>query len=258
MPAGYLISMYAGGSDRCDLAHFWLDVVALSAVILLAAPRCMGADTGGGSLDLTSDYFVRGISRSDNRPALQLDLHYLDASGFLADFFASNTQVDPQAKRDAELSGFLGYVWSGNGDWQGKILVGNYSYPWNADGSRYNYDELDVELAYREWLRAVLTYSPDTRRYLYDRGPVRVQAESAELDAQRSVIGKLSATAGIGFYQLDGPAAEGYGYWSIGAAYDLAPAALTLSYVGTTRQASELYYTPAGNGRWSGTIIWRF
>ncbi|HEY3851326.1 MAG TPA: TorF family putative porin [Steroidobacteraceae bacterium] len=250
--------MDAGGSDRCDLARFRLNVAAFSAAMLFAAPRCLGADTWGGSLDLTSDYFVRGISRSDNRPALQLDLHYLDASGFLADLFASSTQIDPQAKRDAELSAFLGYVWSGSGDWQGKILVGNYSYPWNADGSRYNYDEVDVELAYREWLRAVLAYSPDTRRYLYDRGLVRGQAESAELDAQRSVVGKLSATAGIGFYQLDGAGAAGYGYWSVGAAYDLAPVALTLSYVGTTRQASGLFYTPAGNGRWSGTIIWRF
>lgn len=250
--------MSAGESDRCNLAHSWLDAAVLSAFLLTAAPRCMGADTWGGSLDLTSDYFVRGISRSDYLPALQLDLHYLDASGFLADFFASSAQIDPQAKRDAELNAFLGYVWSGNGDWQGRVLVGNYSYPWNARGSRYNYDELDVELAYREWLRVVLSYSPDTRRYLYDRGPVRGQAESVELDAQRPVIGKLSATAGIGFYQLDGADAAGYGYWSVGAAYDFAPAALTLSYVGTTRQANEISYTPAGNGRWSGTIIWRF
>lgn len=37
-----------------------------------AAPA---AGTFGGSLDLTSDYFVRGISRSNDEPALQLDLH---------------------------------------------------------------------------------------------------------------------------------------------------------------------------------------
>jgi uncharacterized protein (TIGR02001 family) len=243
----FLITMYGGGS-----------AAVLAAVMLLAAPPCMAADSWGGSLDLTSDYFVRGISRSADRPALQLDLHYLDPSGFLADFSASNSQIDPHAKRDAELSFFLGYVWSGSGDWQGKILIGNYSYPWNARGSRYNYDEVDLEVAYREWLRAVLSYSPDVRRYVYDEGLVRVQAESAELDAQRPLIGKLSATAGIGFYQTDGSSATGYAYWSIGAAYDLAPVSLILSYVGTSNRASELYSSPAQGGRWAGTIIWRF
>jgi uncharacterized protein (TIGR02001 family) len=70
----------------------------------------------GGSLDATTDYSVRGISRTDDHSALQLDLHYLDPSGFVAEFFASNTQFDPDAPRDAELSAFLGYVWAQSRD----------------------------------------------------------------------------------------------------------------------------------------------
>jgi uncharacterized protein (TIGR02001 family) len=216
------------------------------------------AETWGGSLDLTTDYLVRGISRSDDHAALQLELHYLDPSGFVADFFTSNTQFDPNAPRDVELSGSLGYGWAVARDWQGKILVANYSYPWNRAGSLYNYDEIAFEAGYQDWLRIDIAYSPDTRRYYYERGTVRAQAEWVELNLQRPLIGKLSATAGVGYYELDGANGLGYGYWSIGAAYDVAPVSLALTFVGASRDANLLFNNAAVGGRWSGTVIWRF
>jgi uncharacterized protein (TIGR02001 family) len=225
---------------------------------MIGAPGCVLAQSFGGSLDVTSDYLVRGISRTDDHSALQLDLHYLDPSGFVADFFASNTQFAPNAPRNAELSALLGYVWAQSPDWQGKILLGNYSYPWNRAGSFYNYDEIAFEEGYRDWLRIDIAYSPDTRRYYYDLGTVRAQAEWAELNVQRPLIGKLSATAGVGYYESDGANSAGYGYWSVGAAYDIAPISLALSFVGASRDANLLFYNAAVGGRWSGTVIWRF
>jgi uncharacterized protein (TIGR02001 family) len=250
--------MLAGGRNRGQRNYSLWGAVLLSAALMIGAPGCVRAQGFGGSLDATTDYSVRGVSRTDDHSALQLDLHYLDPSGFVADFFASNTQFDPDAPRDAELSAFLGYVWAQSRDWQGKILVGNYSYPWNRAGSLYNYDEIAFEAGYRDWLRIDIAYSPDTRRYYYDRGPVRVQAEWAELNLQRPLIGKLSATAGVGYYERDGANALGYGYWSIGAAYDFAPVSLALSFVGASREANLLFYNAAVGGRWSGTVIWRF
>lgn len=250
--------MLAVGRDRGQRDYLLWGAVSLSAALLMAAPRCVSADTFGGSLDVTSDYLVRGISRSDDHSALQLDLHYLDPSGFIADFFASNTQFEPGASRDVELSAFLGYVWAEGPDWRGKILVGNYSYPWNQAGSFYNYDEIAVEAGYRDWLRVDIAYSPDTRRYYYDRGTVRGQAEWAELNLQHPLIGNLSATAGVGYYESNGTNSAGYGYWSIGATYDLAPVSLALSFVGASREANSLFYNAAVGGRWAGTVIWRF
>lgn len=230
----------------------------LSMALAIVAPRCMAADLWGGSLGLTSDYLVRGISRSDDRPALQLDLHYLNTSGFVAGFFASNTQIDPGEPRDAELSAYLGYVWSVGDDWQGKILGSHYSYPWNAAGSQYNYDEVDLEAAFQGWLEFILAYSPDSPRYFPRRGLVPVTAGSAELSVRHSLIGKLSGTAGVGYYSLDGADATGYTYWSVSAVYDWAPVSLSLSYVGATAAANSLFYNAAVGGRWSGTLIWRF
>jgi uncharacterized protein (TIGR02001 family) len=254
----FVEAMRAGGSNRGQRDYWLWGAVSISTALLICAPRWARADAFGGSLDVTTDYLVRGISRTNDHSALQLDLHFLDPSGFLADFFASNTQFDPGAPRDAELSGVLGYVWAQGRDWQGKVLVGDYSYPWNKAGSFYNYDEIAYEAAYRDWLRIDIAYSPDTRLYYHDRGTVRVQAEWAELNLQFPLIGKLSATGGVGHYELDGANAAGYGYWSIGAAYDIAPVSLALSFVGASREANLLFYNAAVGGRWSGTFIWHF
>ena len=250
--------MFAQGIERAEPAGRRCRSVLLLAALVLMTHPSSGAGLWGGSLDVTSDYFVRGISRSDDRAAPQLDLHYLDGSGFLADFFASSSQIDPAAKRDAELSAFLGYVWSASRDWQGKLLAGNYSYPWNQAGSQYNYDEVDLEGAFRDRMHVIVSYSPDMRRYLYNRGFVRIGAESLEADVQRPIAGRLSANGGVGYYELNGPQASGYAYWSLGAVYDLAPVSFLVSYIGASRAANDLFYNAAVGGRWSGTVIWRF
>lgn len=209
-------------------------------------------------MDLTSDYFVRGISRSNDQAALQLDLYYLTSPGFVAGVFASNAQITPNEPRNAELSGFLGYIRPLDADWQAKIIVSNYSYPWNKHGTKYNYDEVDVETVFRGWLNLTLSYSPNFPRYASEEGLVGVSAESAEINIQRPLFRKLSATGGIGYYYVGGYDATGYTYFSAGAAYDLAPVTLTVSYVDASAAAKTLSYNSAYGGKWAGTILWRF
>ena len=226
--------------------------------LVVGIPRGAAADVWGGSLDVTSNYIVRGISRSNDRAAVQLELHYLDSSGFMAGLFASNTQIDPGAPRDVELDAFLGYAWTAGSNWHGRILASHYAYPWNQAGSGYNYDELDADLAFREWLDVTLIYSPNAPLYVPYRGLIGVTSKSAEVSLQRSVLGKLSATAGIGYSQYEGPEPADYVYWSVGAAYDLAPVTLAISYVDTSAGAKALFYNAAAGGRWAGTVVWRF
>lgn len=232
--------------------------VVLSLGLMAGSPHCRGADLWGGSLGVTSNYLMRGISRSDNRAALQLDLHYLNSAGFVAGLFASNTQLDPDGSGDVELNAFAGYAWSAGSDWRGKILASHYAYPWNQAGSGYDYDELDVDLTYQEWLDVSLVYSPNAPRYLQSRGLYGSTSESAEVNLQRPVLGRLSATAGIGYSHFAGPDPGGYAYWSVGAAYNVAPVTLVVSYVNTTPGAKALFYNAAADGRWIGTVIWRF
>jgi uncharacterized protein (TIGR02001 family) len=220
----------------------------------------MAANEWGGSAAVSSDYFVRGVSRTNDHPALQLDLHYAGRSGFLAGAFASNTQIDPGEPRDVELSGYIGYAHNLSDEWRGKIMVSHYAYPWNQAGSHYNYDELDFDLAYQGWLHFSVGYSPNSPRFLpvpYRR-LIGVSEKSAEVSLQRQVYDKFSLTAGAGYSFLDGPESGGYAYWSGGAAYDFQSLTLVLSYVNTTAEAKALFYNAAATGQWTATAIWRF
>lgn len=246
------------GSGGCEVVRPLTSSIVLSVSMAIGAPFCAASDLWGGSIGVTNDYIVRGISRSNERAALQLDLHYLNDSGFVAGLFASNTQIDPGEPRDVELDAFVGFAWTANQDWRGKILASHYAYPWNPAGSGYDYDELDVDADFQDWLNLTLVYSPNAARYLPARGLIGVTSKSAEVNLQRPVWRKVSATAGVGYSSYGGPDAAGYVYWSAGAAYDLAPAYLSLSYVDTTAGAKTLFYNEASTGRWTAAVIWRF
>jgi uncharacterized protein (TIGR02001 family) len=250
--------MLERGLGGCEVVRLLAGGIVLSVSLAIGTPRCAGADLWGGSLGITSDYFVRGISRSNDRAALQLDLYYLNTSGFVAGLFASNTQIDPVVASTAELDGFLGFTWTSGSDWQGKILASHYAYPWNRAGSGYNYDELDADVAFQEWLHVTVVYSPNAPVFTPNRGLTGVTSNSAEVNLQRPVLGKLSAMAGIGYSHFNGPYPAGYTYWSAGVAYDFSPVSLILSYVNTTAGAKALFYNAAADGRWTGTVIWRF
>ena len=233
--------------------------IALSLGLLVGTPQQAAADEWGGSLDLTSDYIVRGISRSNDQAALQLDLHYLNSSGFLAGLFASNSRIDPNRPVNVELDGFLGFGWTAGPDWRGKILATHYAYPGPRYGFDYTYDELDLEWTYQDWLNTSLTFSPDAPRFSsYRGGWVTGAAESAELNVQRPVLGKLSATAGAGYAFYGSSDTSGYAYGSLGLAYDLSPVSLVLSFVNTTSGAKRLFYTIPSGRQWTGSVIWRF
>jgi uncharacterized protein (TIGR02001 family) len=246
---------------RRRASSIWVCMLAWSCF----AGQRAAADMFGGSLALTSDYLVRGISRSDHDPALQLDLHYALNVGLIAGVFASNAQLDRDGSRSAELSAYFGYAWREGDAWAGHVLAsyyaypGNqYAYPGNQVGSRYNYAELDADIAYRGWLQVNLNYSPDTPRFVPYRGLISVTEAAAELNVQRLIMGKLSATGGVGYSHLGGDDSAGYVYGSLGGTYDLGPVSLAVSYADTTSGAKSLFYKESASGRWMGTVIWRF
>jgi len=232
--------------------------VVLPLVLAIATPRCVAADLWGGSLGLSNDYIVRGISRTDNQAALQLDLHYLNSNGFVAGVFASNARIEPHQPSDIELDAFIGFAWTIAGDWRGKVLASRYLYPGSRSGADYDYDELQLDLAYQDWLDLAVVFSPDMPRFVPYRGLFAAKGTSAEINLQRSVLKRLSAIAGVGYSYVDGPDAEGYAYWSVGAAYELAPVTLSVSYVDATAGAKALFYNAAAEGRWIASVIWRF
>lgn len=229
-------------------------------VLVFAAARCEAADGWGGSLDFTSDYLVRGISRTGHDPALQIDLHYSNSLGLIAGAFASNSQFEKHDPRDVELSAFLGYAWHPIEDWRGRFLYSHYAYPWNRHGSQYDYDEVDAEFSYQGWLQFTLNYSPNAPRYLMmPIDALKAESEgSVEVNLQRPVAKHLAAIGGVGYSYLGGPQSGGYVYWSAGAAYTLGPLSFSVLFVDTSSEAKVLFYNAAAVRRVLGTVVWRF
>jgi hypothetical protein len=208
----------------------------LARIILFASiavagatlPVCRAADVWGGSLDLTSDYLVRGVSRSDDHAAIQGDVHYLSAAGFVAGLFASSARIAQHVGTGLELDGFAGFTWNAGGDWHGKLLLDHYAYVWDGHGVAYDYDEINVD-----------------------------PSESADLNLQAPPLKGLVAAAGVGYSHLDGPDSAGYVYWSIGLNYHLAPVYLALTVIGTSG-AKTSFYDEAAHNRLVGTLSWQF
>jgi len=234
-------------------------------VLSTVAGRAHARPSWAGAADMTSDYLVRGVSPSGDRPALQLDLHYLDSAGLFAGMFASDTIFQSNQGLYAELGPYAGYAWQVSDDWRAKVLTDAYLYPWNPAGHRYEYVEVESTLAYHDWLTVKTSYSLDApRAHLYHRGMTlapgidKVHEASADVTAEQPLYGRMYALGGIGLSHLDGDSALNYLYWNAGARFDRAPVSLTIAYVGTSSAAKSLFYNGSGGGRWVGTVTLKF
>lgn len=212
----------------------------------------------GGSIGLTSDYLVRGVSRSNHEASLQAEVHVAGRSGWIAGLFTASARIAPGEKRDAEVGGFIGYAWTWNDDWSSKLAASHYAYPWNDAGAAYDYSEFNAELSYRGWLSLDAVYSPDAPRYNPYYGLLSVQATSVEINLQSPAWHKLMFNAGVGHSQFSGADGGGFAYWSAGCIYDLSPVAVSLGFVDSGAVADDLFYGSAAKQRWVATLIWKF
>ena len=242
-------------------AEYVDNLLVACALFLLAgfAPAARAADFNwGGSLGATTDYLVRGISRSDHEPSLQAEVHVASSRGWMAGLFTSTTRIVPGARRDAEVGVFLGRAWNWNADWSSKVLVSHYAYPWNQLGSGYDYNELSLDTSFRDWLTFGLVYSPDAPRFVAYEGLIADTALSAEINLQTPAWHRLTFNAGVGYSRYYGDDGQKFPYWSVGCALDLSPVTVSAGFVDAGSAAEELFYQTAARNRWLAAVIWRF
>jgi len=233
-------------------------VAALVTIASLMPGSISAAEIWGESLAATSDYLVRGVSRSNQHGALQADVHVASESGFIGGIFASSVQFDSGDTRNAEVSAFAGFSPQQSGSWRTKLIASYYGYLWNDSGSQYNYAELTFETAYDNWLGFDVVYSPDAPRYLPYRGLTGVNSTSAEFNLRTPWRRHFAASAGAGVSEFGGQGGRGYAYWSVGGVADFSPCSISLFFVDTDANAKKLFYSAAAHDQWTATVIWRF
>jgi uncharacterized protein (TIGR02001 family) len=195
---------------------------ALLAVSVPAYADETGAFSFEGSVTLTTDYVFRGISQTQNDPAVQGDMTISHETGFFGTIWASNVDFDDGAEdTNLEVDFTLGFANEvENTAFSYDVGVIYYAYP-DADDD-YNYWELYFAPAYAIamsgdrsiGLSGGIYYSPeffgDTGDAWYVTGGISVP-----------IIDALSASANIGYQDVED--LDDYTDWNVGLTYNYEP-----------------------------------
>ena len=230
----------------------------IGAIAALMPVHARAGERWGGSVALTTDYRLRGISQSDESPAVQIDLHYDAASGWLAGLWASTIRRNRYQPTSGEVDALVGYRWAIDSDWSAKLTAVHYMYPWDSLAHSYDYDELIAATAYRDRAFLTVAYSPDAVPFPARWQAGRPAALSYELTLRLPLAASLFGSGGVGHYQLHDQQASSYWYWSAGLGYGLERLHFDLTYFGTSSIANSLFYDEVAGNRWAGTVTWSF
>ncbi|MEH8016844.1 TorF family putative porin [Rheinheimera muenzenbergensis] len=204
--------------------------LATTVVLLglaLASGKAAAAELSG-DITFTSDYAFRGISQTEEAPALQGGLTLSAESGFYVSVWGSN--VDFLAEGTLELDVMLGWSGAINDDWSTDVGIMRYGYP-NAEIDGSNFWEIYGSLSYKD-LTFGLAYSDDYYAnsgnfiYLYASYSYAL-TDSISLDMQ------------LGQNEYDDSSAS-YMDWSVGLSTEVMGAGVSLAYVDTDIDGSYL------------------
>lgn len=209
--------------------------LALLALMPLAAQAQDEDDSGfNWNAAATSEYMFRGISQTDDHPAIQAGAGYSWSNGFYVGAWASN--VDFGEDTDAEVDTFIGW----NGDLSDNVnldvQLNRYNYVGEPDGVDYAYNELIGKLSFAEHYSATLGYTNDFLATETDSIYVAV-------GGNWDVGNDINLTAGVGYTTVDEDLSSEDGYidYSISVNRDFGPVNIGLGYIGTDNSAENLF-----------------
>jgi uncharacterized protein (TIGR02001 family) len=220
-----------------------------------------------GNLGLFSQYVFRGLTQTDEEPALQGGLDYAHKSGFYAGTWGSNVSVlrDTGAYSSGgslELDiygGFKGNI--GKSDFGYDVGLLYYWYPGDAASGFHEADTLELYGAISwKWLTGKLSYSLNDKTFGVDdsRGTYYLELNAAYPipNSKFTVIGhygiqKFEGSNGaVGCSSTDNDTCASYNDWKIGVNYTL-PKDFTIGafYTDTSGMdsAAKSFYTTSSS-----------
>jgi uncharacterized protein (TIGR02001 family) len=206
--------------------------MALLALMPLAAQA--QEDDGSGfnwNAAATSEYMFRGISQTDDGPALQAGAGYSFSNGFYVGGWASN--VDFGESTDAEIDTFVGWNGDLNENLNLDVQLVRYNYIGEPDGVDYAYNELIGKVSFAENYSATLGYTNDFLNSDTD-------SFYGAVGGSWAVGNEVNLTAGLGYTTVQGPE-DGYLDYSVGVNRDFGPVNIGLGYIGTDSSGEDLF-----------------
>lgn len=199
-----------------------------------------------GNLGLTSDYRFRGVSQTQNAPAVQGGIDYNHASGL----YIGNWNSSVSSQMYTNGSGVESDVYAGfKKEIFGKFTldVGSYNYFYPRAGTNGSYDtnEVYIGLGYKDLVSVKYSHAlSDYFGTANSKNSFYVQA-----DAAIPVAGKLSAVAHVGRTDVNNSSNLNYTDYNFGLAYDLQGWNLAAKYYINDNKTSTFMTANTINGQ---------
>ena len=199
-----------------------------------------------GNLGLTSDYRFRGISQSQNAPAVQGGIDYAHSSGFYIGNW--NSSVSSQVYTNGsgvESDVYAGFKKQVFGNFVVDIGSYNYFYPRAGTNGSFDTNEVFAGIGYKELVSVKYSHAlSDYFGTANSKNSFYVQA-----DAAIPVVGKLVAVAHVGRTDVNNNSKLNYTDYNFGVAYDLQGWNLAAKYYINDNKTSTFMTANTVNGQ---------
>ena len=215
----------------------------LALPLILVISQALHASELHGTGSLTSNYYWRGYSKSDEHLSAQLNLDFSsisDGSGYyLGTWLASVDFGDgsQDSNSDAELVLYGGWSQQLNDDFYLDLQLSHYLFSDKLFGKDADYSEFYVFLHYRDLITAEVAYAPDA----YSMGDSTV---NSQLTFRYPIHTYFDLSAGLGYYAARDLFDYDYAYWNAGVTWKLARFSLDLRFFSSRETNDKRYYTP--------------
>jgi len=199
-----------------------------------------------GNLGLTSDYRFRGVSQTQNAPAVQGGIDYNHVSGLYIGNW--NSSVSSQLYTNGagvESDVYAGFKKQVFGNFTLDVGTMNYFYPRAGTNGSFDTNELYAGIGYKELV--TVKYSHAISDYFgtsNSKNSFYVQA-----DAAIPVVGKLVAVAHVGRTDVNNNSKLNYTDYNVGVAYDLQGWNLAAKYYMNDNKTSTFMTANTVNGQ---------
>ena len=218
-----------------------LPAISLLLALLIAASPAQAGDFVG-SVQLTSDYFWRGYTKSAGDPSWQVNSEYVTDSGAYAGLWVAQVDFNRPGGNgnQTELTPYVGYSFQSDTDWVLDLQLARYVYNPDIFNTDADYNEYYAFLHYRDYWTFELSVADDA--YNRDANPVNFQVNG------RYPLGpKSNLSAGAGYYRYRAINDYDYLYWNVGYSRSLTRSlALDLRYFGDRRTLEQNFLRHLG------------
>jgi uncharacterized protein (TIGR02001 family) len=150
---------------------------------------------------VASDYVFRGISQTDNRPALQGGIEYRHSKGPYAGFWASS--IDLPSGSDIETDSYFGYsdeIKSSNIGWDIGYVV--YRYNESFDNFEELYGSLSLDVAPTVTFIAKISRDPDNKATVAEAMGVFKLPRNTSFKVRPGLVDRPGSAEDYRFFQL--------------------------------------------------------